>query len=274
MAMTREQKLAKNKDYYFNNKEYIQNRRKAYAIANPEKTKAATAAAYQRRKERLEKDPELKTKTKEYLADWYTNNAEKVAKNYKRYAENNKEKILESHRKYNTKVSEARKAGKQINKTVKGNKVKTEPKAIKTVKPVKIVSEPEIVKINQADYLLDENKLISRKTIAKELKISMVTLDRMSRTPHYNMPKHVCLKDNLSYLYNRKEVEAWYPFALETLAFYKQGERLPRAKKGYVFKEGSMGWGLIMFMRNNKDLVLKHRGERRLKGVMKDGRFI
>lgn len=270
MAMTREQKLAKNKAYYIENKEAIQARRKAYALANPDKIKAAN----QRKKERLEKDPELKAKTKEYLADWYANNAERSAENYKRYAEKNKEKILESHRKYNTKVSEARKAGKQINKTVKEKQVIKKPKAIKTVKPVKLVSEPEIVKINQADYLLDENKLISRKTIADDLNISMVTLDRISRTPHYCMPKQVCLKANLSYLYNRKEIELWYPYALEKLASAKQGERVPKTKKGFVFKQGSMGWGLIMFMRNNKDLILDFTKKRRLHGVMKDGRFI
>ena len=273
MAMTREQKLAKNKAYYLENKEAIQARKKAYALANPDKVKAAN----QRRKERLEKDPELKAKTKEYMADWYVNNAERSAENYKRYAENNKEKILESHRKYNTKVSEARKAGKQINKTVKEKKMITKPKTvkpIKEVKPTKIVTAPEVVKISKADNLSDENKMISRKTIADALNISLVTLDRMSRTPHYCMPKHVCLKANLSYLYNRKEIELWYPYALEKLASAKQGERVPKVKKGFVFKTGSMGWGLIMFMRNNKDLILDFTKKRRLHGVMKDGRFI
>ena len=242
--MTREEKLAKKREYYLRNKE-----------ANPDKIKEAN----KRKMERINQDPELKLKQKEYQALWYIDNASKVADYYKVYAENNKEKIAESHRKHEKKKAETKKAGKQITKTVKEKKMKSKPEAVQTEEPVNLPSD---------------SSYISRKTIAKELKISMVTLDRMSRTPHYNMPKHVCLKANLSYLYNRKEVEDWYPFALETLAFYKQGERLPRAKKGYVFKEGSMGWGLILFMRNNKDLVLKHRGERRLKGVMKDGRFI
>lgn len=242
--MTREEKLAKKREYYLRNKE-----------ANPDKIKEAN----KKRMERINQNPELKLKQKEYQALWYIDNASKVADYYKVYAENNKEKIAESHRKHEAKKAKTKKAGKQITKTVDENKVKT---------------EPEVVQIEESAVRHEYNNYVSRKTIAKELKISMVTLDRMSRTPHYNMPKHVCLKANLSYLYSRKEVEDWYPFALETLAFYKQGERLPRAKKGYVFKEGSMGWGLIMFMRNNKDLVLKHRGERRLKGVMKDGRFI
>lgn len=273
MAMTREEKLAKSKAYYLENKEAIQARKKAYALANPDKIKAAN----QRKKERLEKNPELKAKTKEYLAEWYVNNAERSAENYKRYAEKNKEKILESHRKYNTKVSEARKAGKQINKTVKEKKMISKPKTvkpIKEVKPTKILTAPEVVKISKADNLSDENKMISRKTIADALNISLVTLDRMSRTPHYCMPKHVCLKANLSYLYNRKEIELWYPYALEKLALAKQGERVPKVKKGFVFKTGSMGWGLIMFMRNNKDLILDFTKKRRLHGVMKDGRFI
>lgn len=278
MALTREQKLAKNKAYYIENKEAIKARRKAYELANPDKVKEAK----QRRKERLEKDPELKAKTKEYMASWYANNAERSAENYKRYAESNKEKILESHRKHEAKKAATKKAGKQIDKTVKEKQVIEKqvikkPKVIKTVKPiksVKTVSEPEIVKISQADYLLDENKLISRKTIASDLNISMVTLDRISRTPHYCMPKHVCLRTNSSYLYDRKQIQSWYPFAIEMLASYKQGERVPKVKKGFVFKQGSMGWGLIMFMRNNKDLILDFTKKRRLHGVMKDGRFI
>jgi len=253
--MTREEKLAKNKAYYIANKEAIQARKKAYALANPDKVKAAN----QRRIERIAQDVVLKQKQKEYQALWYVDNASKVAEYYKAYAENNREKIAESHRKHEKKKAETKKAGKQINKTVEEIKMEVKPE---TNKPQEMVNIP------------DDSKMISRKTIAKDLNISLVTLDRVSRTPHYNMPKHVCLRSNRSHLYNRQEVENWYPFALEILALSKQGERLPKAKKGYVFKEGSMGWGLIMFMRNNKDLILKHQGERRLHGVMKDGRFI
>lgn len=255
MAMTREEKLAKNKAYYLENKEAIQARKKAYALANPDKVKAAN----QRRIERIAQDVVLKQKQKEYQALWYMDNASKVADYYKAYAENNKEKIAESHRKHEKKKAETKKAGKQITKTVK---------------EIKVEVKPEIKKPQEMVNIPDDSKMISRKTIAKDLNISLVTLDRVSRTPHYCMPKHVCLKANLSYLYNRKEIELWYPYALEKLASAKQGERVQKAKKGYVFKQGSMGWGLIMFMRNNKDLILRHTEFRRSQGIMKDGRFI
>jgi hypothetical protein len=121
-------------------------------------------------------------------------------------------------------------------------------------------------KVKDAEYLasirppavsLDNtpSTLIARAAIAKHLVISMVALDRLARTSRYEMPKHVSVHVNGSYLYNRKAMEEWYPYARELMSWAIAGERSAKSRRPFAFKAGTLGHAMIMFMRNNKKII-------------------
>jgi hypothetical protein len=171
---------------------------------------------------------------------WYEDNAEKVAKKSSEYYTENKEKIALKQKEYQEKYKLKRQQEKQ--------QQQQDREMIATKNEIEVKSKTLEV------FDIPDNEMISRKNISKDLNISLVTLDRMSRTASYRMPKHKFLRSNGSYLYDKREIENWYPYAMEIIDLHKMGKKVP-ALKGYIFKEGSMVWGLIKFMRNNKKVV-------------------
>ena len=60
--------------------------------------------------------------------------------------------------------------------------------------------------------------------------------------------------------------DLWMPYAQDVLAFHRLGEKIPRKKDLYEFREGSMVHGLITFMQNNVKLHLRNIAVRREQG--------
>ena len=106
---------------------------------------------------------------------------------------------------------------------------------------------------------------ITRGEIAKDLGVRLSYIDGISRKDAYRMPKHK-ETNGVVYLYDRQEINDWYEYAREVLAFHKLGEKIPRKRDLYTFKEGSMVHGLITFMQNNKKLHLRNIAVRREQG--------
>ena len=174
---------------------------------------------------------------------FYLNNRDALLVRQKEYYQNNKEVQIAA----------------QI---ARRNKKYAEQQALGSVNAIK-----QKVKAGDDD---GTSTFIARAAIAKNLVITLIALDRLARTPRYEMPKPVSVHVNGAYLYNRKEIEDWYPYARELLSWAVAGERVSRSRRPFAFKVGTLGHAMIMFMRNNKKVVehcAKERTSLRMKFV-------
>jgi len=109
------------------------------------------------------------------------------------------------------------------------------------------------------------SKYITRKEIAEDLGVKLTYVEGFCKKDRYRMPMHVRV-EGISYLYDRKEINEWYPFAMDALAFHKLGGREKNECMNFTFREGSVAHGLITFMQNNKELHLRNIAVRREQG--------
>lgn len=208
-----------------------------YYEANKDRILAQKAA--QREARRSTRKPtaltpeETAEKYRQTRREWYARNAERVIAHNKAYREANKEKMKVKWAEDNKKKRDKKKEEDAI--SLKKIADKYAPKRTKAIDKI----------------------FITRTEIAKDLDVKLSYIDSISRKERYRMPRH---KDTngVVYLYDRKEIEEWYIFAKEVLAFHKLGERLPNIRSMYKFKQGSMAHGLITFMQNNKELHLRN----------------
>ena len=142
----------------------------------------------------------------------------------------------------------------------KANKIKKKEATLKSIKEIADKYAPQRTTAMEVLY-------ITRTQIAKDLGVRLSYIDGISRKERYRMPKH---KDTngVVYLYDRKEITAWYEYARDVLAFHRLGEKIPRKRDFYSFNKGSMVHGLITFMQNNKKLHLRNIEQRRTERKM------
>jgi len=110
---------------------------------------------------------------------------------------------------------------------------------------------------------LRNSAYITRREIAEDLGVKLTYVEGICKKDRYRMPLHVAM-DGVVYLYDRKEIKEWYPFAMDALAFHKLGGREKNERMNFKFREGSMAHNLITFMQNNKALHLRNLQLRRL----------
>lgn len=222
--MTREEELERKRAtarvFYAKNREKLNAKAKQYRLANAEKVKAYAVA-----KRAMPKLPEDIEHDKELRAIWYQKNIESRAEYSRQYNKANAEKLKVYRKEY-----------------LKKKKVK-DAEYLASIRP------PAVSLDNT------HSTLIARAAIAKHLVISMVALDRLARTSRYEMPKHVSVHVNGSYLYNRKAMEEWYPYARELMSWAIAGERSAKSRRPFAFKAGTLGHAMIMFMRNNEKVI-------------------
>jgi hypothetical protein len=193
--------------------------------------------------EKLLTPEEAKEKYSQKRKEWYKLNSERVTARNKVYREANKEKL-------------------KVKWTLdnKANRIKKKESNAIGLKAIADKYAPQRTKAMDKVY-------ITRTEIAKHLGVKLSYIDSISRNDKYRMPRHK-ETNGVIYLYCRKEVAEWMPYAQEVLAFHKLGEKIPRKKDLYTFKVGSMVHGLITFMQNNRKLHLRNidcrRGQRRV----------
>lgn len=188
--------------------------------------------------EKLLTPEEAKEKYSKKRKEWYKLNSERVIARNKAYREANKEKMRVKWAADN-----------------KANRIKKKEANAIGLKAIADKYAPQRTKAMDKVY-------ITRTEIAKDLGVRLSYIDGISRKDTYRMPKHK-ETNGVVYLYDRKEINDWYEYAREVLAFHKLGEKLPRKKDLYTFKVGSMVHGLITFMQNNKELHLRNLNLRR-----------
>jgi len=203
------------------------NRVKAYYEEN--KVEINKRSRINRADAKLRTEAEKKEIRAELARVRYLKNREDVIAKQKTYYQDNKEDLI----------------SKQIARRRKQRAEKVASGGVNVVKPL---SKSSIRDGNTST-------LIARAAIAKHLVISMVALDRLARTPRYEMPNHVAVHVNGAYLYNRKAMEEWYPYARELMSWAVAGERVSRSRRPFAFKVGTLGHAMIMFMRNNKKII-------------------
>ena len=203
------------------------NRVKAYYEEN--KVEINKRSRINRADAKLRTEAEKKEIRAELARARYLKNREDVISKQKTYYQDNKEALITA----------------QIARRRKQRAEKVASGGVNVVKPL---SKSSIRDGNTST-------LIARAAIAKHLVISLVALDRIARTPRYEMPKHASVHVNGAYLYNRKEIEGWYPYARELLSWAVAGERVSRSRRPFAFKVGTLGHAMIMFMRNNKKII-------------------
>jgi hypothetical protein len=189
----------------------------------------------------------MSTKNEKYKI-YYEANKEQIIQKRKEWYELNKEKILARTHAYRAANKEELKA-----KAVIYNKACNEKKKEANAIGLKAIADkyaPQRTKAMDKVY-------ITRNQIAKDLGVRLSYIDGISRKERYRMPKHK-ETNGVVYLYDRQEINDWYVFARDILAFHRLGEKIPRKRDLYTFKEGSMGHGLITFMQNNKKLHLRN----------------
>jgi hypothetical protein len=216
---------------------------------------------------------DAKEKYSQKRKEYYRENSERVIARNKAYRDANKEKYSQKRKEYYRENSERiiarNKAYRDANKEkLKAkwdldNKVKSEQKKVEAIKSLKELAE----KYAPHRTLSMQERYTTRTEIAKHLGVKPSYIDSISRNDKYRMPRHKETNGDI-YLYCRKEVAEWMPYAQEVLAFHKLGEKIPRKKDLYTFKVGSMVHGLITFMQNNRKLHLRNidcrRGQRRV----------
>jgi hypothetical protein len=184
---------------------------------------------------------EAKEKYNQKRKEYYKENSERIIARNKAYRNANKEKL-----KVKWDLDNAAKKVQRLIANAQGLKDLAEKYAPKRTKSM-------------------EERYTTRTEIARQLGVKSSYIDGISRNERYRMPKH---KDSngVIYLYCRKEIEAWMPYAQDVLAFHRLGEKIPRKKDLYEFREGSMVHGLITFMQNNVKLHLRNIAVRREQG--------
>ena len=203
------------------------NRVKAYYEEN--KVEINRRSRISRADAKLRTEEEKKEIRAELARARYLKNREDILLKQKTYYQDNKEALITAQ-------------------VARRRKQRTEKVALGGVNVVKPLSKSSIRDGNTST-------LIARAAIAKHLVISLVALDRIARTSRYEMPKHVSVHVNGSYLYNRKAMEEWYPYARELMSWAIAGERSAKSRRPFAFKAGTLGHAMIMFMRNNKKVV-------------------
>ena len=179
---------------------------------------------------------ETAEKYKQTRREWYKRNAASVIEKNKAYREANKDKLKERWAIDNKKLSLKKKEEKETSLKELAEKyapVRTKP---------------------------TEQVYMTRKEIADDLGVKLTYIEGIAKNERYRMPKHVHT-NGLIFLYCRKQINDWYPFAKEALAFHKINGR---KKDQFVFRPHTMAHGLIMFMKNNKELHLRNLELRRL----------
>lgn len=218
-----EQKRKSDRAYYEANKERILEQKRKYREEHRVEINTKLKLS----------DEETKEKYRATRREWAANNTDKISARNKAYAEKNKEKLKLKWATNNAITSAKR---KEVNaEGLKAIAKKYAPKLTKAVRDI----------------------YITRTEMAKDLGVKASYIEGISRKESYRMPKHK-ETNGIIYLYDRKEVAEWYLFAREVLAFHKIGEKMPRKKDLYTYKEGSLGHGVIMFARNNKELHLRN----------------